>query len=77
MGSGERRRLSTFDPAGGVVDAGTVARIRKAGGDPEAFLADNDSNPALSMAGDLLVTGGTGTNVADVQILMLGPKGQF
>lgn len=77
LSGGTDGRDGPTEAAGGVVDAGTVTRIRKAGGDPEAFLADNDSNPALSMAGDLLVTGGTGTNVADVQILMLGPKGQF
>ncbi|MEF9603157.1 hypothetical protein O4J55_12700, partial [Paracoccus sp. PXZ] len=38
-----------------------------------ALLANNDSHAALKAAGDLLVTGGTGTNVADVQILLLGP----
>lgn len=60
--------------AGGLVDAGTVGRIRAAGGDPAALLANNDSNRALDLAGDLLVTGATGTNVADVQILLLGPR---
>jgi hydroxypyruvate reductase len=32
----------------------------------------NDSNRALGLAGDLLCVGATGTNVADVQVLMLG-----
>ncbi len=58
--------------AGGLVDAGTVARLHAAGGDAAALLAANDSNRALSLAGDLLVTGPTGTNVADVQILLIG-----
>lgn len=58
--------------AGGLVDGGTAGRIRAAGEDPEALLADNDSHRALAASGDLLVVGATGTNVADVQILLLG-----
>jgi glycerate 2-kinase len=58
--------------AGGLVDALTHARIRASGAEPEALLANNDSHAALNAAGDLLVTGATGTNVADVQILLLG-----
>jgi glycerate 2-kinase len=56
-----------------VVDVGTTGRIRDGGGDPAALLADNDSHAALALAGDLLMTGASGTNVADVQILLLGP----
>ena len=59
------------DAAGGIVDSGTAGRIHAAGRDPEALLANNDSHAALKAAGDLLITGATGTNVADVQILML------
>ena len=33
--------------AGGLVDAGTVGRIRTAGLDPQALLADNDAHRAL------------------------------
>ena len=40
----------------------------------DVLLADNDSHRALALAGDLVVTGPTGTNVADVQILLLGPQ---
>ena len=36
------------------------------------MLAVNDSYPALAAAGDLLMTGGTGTNVADLQVLRVG-----
>ena len=39
------------------------------GGEPTALLANNDSHAALALANNLLITGGTGTNVADVQIL--------
>jgi hydroxypyruvate reductase len=73
LSGGTDGRDGPTDAAGGVVDAGTVARISAAGGDPSALLANNDSNRALSLAGDLLVSGATGTNVADVQVLLLGP----
>ncbi|HSG35891.1 MAG TPA: MOFRL family protein, partial [Paracoccaceae bacterium] len=58
------------EAAGGLVDSGTLARIRANGGDPEALLGNNDSNAALALAGDLLMTGATGTNVADLGILI-------
>ena len=56
--------------AGGLIDAQTVARLQAAGGDPGRLLARNDSHAALKLAGDLLVTGATGTNVADVAIFL-------
>ena len=59
------------DAAGGVVDPTTTQRIRLAGMDPQGELDDNNSHDALSIAGDLLVTGATGTNVADLQVLLL------
>ena len=62
--------------AGGIVDAGSVGRMQRAGADAAALLANNDSNAALNASGDLLMTGATGTNVADVQILLLAPTGQ-
>ena len=73
LSGGTDGRDGPTDAAGGVVDAGTVARIRAAGGDPAALLANNDSHRALFLAGDLLVSGATGTNVADVQVLLMGP----
>jgi glycerate-2-kinase len=60
------------DAAGGVADGGTAGRIRAAGLDPAALLGDNDSNRALAAASDLLVTGPTGTNVADLVVLLIG-----
>jgi hydroxypyruvate reductase len=35
------------------------------------MLFKNDSHTALVAAGDALITGATGTNVADIQILLL------
>ncbi len=46
--------------------------MRAAAVDPVAYLARNDSNAALAASGDLLVTGATGTNVADLQVLIRG-----
>lgn len=73
LSGGTDGRDGPTEAAGGLVDAGTLDRMRAAGGDPAALLANNDSNRALALAGDLLLTGATGTNVADVQILLLGP----
>lgn len=74
LSGGTDGRDGPTDAAGGVVDAGTRARIMATGGAPVALLANNDSHRALGLAGDLLICGATGTNVADVQILLLGAK---
>ena len=63
------------DAAGGLVDGGTVARVQAAGVDPEGALAENDSYHALKAAGDLLITGPTGTNVADLVLLGVKEEG--
>ena len=60
--------------AGGLVNATTLARIQATGADPQALLGNNDSFAALDAAGDLLITGATGTNVADLQVLVLGER---
>ncbi len=72
LSGGTDGRDGPTEAAGGVVDGGTIARMRVAGGDPEALLANNDSHAALRLSGDLVVSGATGTNVADVQIMLLG-----
>ncbi|RWD64197.1 MAG: hypothetical protein EOS36_10630 [Mesorhizobium sp.] len=38
---------------------------------PETHLGNNDSYPALATSGDLLLTGATGTNVAELKILLM------
>ena len=70
LAGGTDGRAGPTEAAGGLVDAGTCARIRAAGFDPAARLADNDSHRALAAAGDLVITGGTGTNVADLAVLI-------
>ncbi len=57
------------DAAGGLVDGGTIARGAARGLDAAAFLADNDSHTYLAATGDLVVTGPTGTNVADLWLV--------
>jgi hydroxypyruvate reductase len=56
-----------------LVDAGTAGRIAAAGVDAHALLDNNDSFAALEAAHDLLITQATGTNVADVQVLLIAP----
>jgi len=67
---GSDGRDGPTDAAGGLVDQGTLTRIAGADGDLTALLANNDSYAALGLAGDLLMTDATGTNVADLGILI-------
>ena len=55
---------------GGIVTDHTLGRIRAAGVDPVAALANNDAYTALKAGDGVLMTGGTGTNVADLGILI-------
>ena len=70
LAGGSDGRDGPVDAAGGLVDAGSLDRIRAAGGDIAALLANNDSYRALALSGDLLITGATGTNVADLGVLI-------
>lgn len=54
------------EAAGAIIDGGTLQRIKAAGLDPEESLAGCRSHNALRSSGDLVVTGPTGTNVADI-----------
>lgn len=70
LSGGTDGRDGPTDAAGGITDPGTIGRIEKSG-DPAKFLAKNDSYHALKASGDLLITGPTGTNVADIQLFFL------
>jgi glycerate-2-kinase len=59
------------DAAGAIVDGGTVTKARADGLDPEVSLKENDSYTFFSKTGSLLKTGPTGTNVMDVQIVLI------
>ncbi len=60
------------DAAGAVVDGGSAQRMREASISPEAALMNNDSHHALAASGDLVHTGPTGTNVADIWMVWRG-----
>ena len=65
------------DAAGAVVDGSTVQRARSFGVHPETYLGNNDSyaffNKLDALTGERhhLITGPTGTNVMDLQILLI------
>jgi hydroxypyruvate reductase len=63
------------DAAGAVVTPRTVADAAARGLDARVALAANDSHPLLDAAGALLRPGPTHTNVMDVQIALLRPRG--
>ena len=58
--------------AGACVDGDSIGRARASGLDPERALDATDSHPLLAATGDLVVTGPTGTNVADVVVALRG-----
>jgi hydroxypyruvate reductase len=73
LSGGTDGRDGPTDAAGGIVGPDTWQAIYDAGQDPEALLANNDSYAALEAADALVMTGGTGTNVADVQVFLRKP----
>ncbi len=62
---------SADDPAGAFIDGTTLARARKLGLDPAAFLAENDSTGFFERLGDLLEPGPTYTNVNDFRAILV------
>lgn len=61
------------DAAGGLVDPRVVQQLAGRGGDLRRALDRCDAHPVLKAAGGLVVTGPTGTNVADVRIILARP----
>ena len=59
------------DAAGALVDSSTLARAQNAGLDWESTLAANDAYHFFEPLGDLIKWGPTGTNVGDVQLLLV------
>jgi hydroxypyruvate reductase len=59
------------DNAGAFVDANTVARLRAAGRDPAADLANNDAFSAFEALEDLFSPGPTGTNINDFRAILI------
>jgi hydroxypyruvate reductase len=63
---GSDGRDGPTDAAGGLVDQHTLEKVDNI----DALLANNDSYAALAQAGDLLITDATGTNVADLGVMI-------
>lgn len=59
------------DNAGAFCDGTTAARMRSAGIDPRAALANNDAYNAFRAVGGLFITGPTGTNVNDFRAIVV------
>jgi glycerate 2-kinase len=74
LSGGTDGRDGPTDAAGGLVDQDSIQRMILAGIDPVAMLDNNDSYTALGSSQGLLDTGATGTNVADLQLLLIHPN---
>lgn len=59
------------DAAGAVVSLELYDKARRSGLDPGTALAENDAYTFFSSAGGLLKTGFTGTNVCDIQVILV------
>jgi glycerate 2-kinase len=59
------------DATGAVADGTTLARGQALGLDADAYLRNNDSYRFFEATGDLIKTGPTGTNVADIHLILV------
>jgi glycerate-2-kinase len=59
------------DAAGAIVDGQTAVKARARGIEPEKYLTDNDSYHFFQEAGGLFRSGPTGTNVMDMQVMLV------
>ncbi|MFI5354524.1 MAG: glycerate kinase [Desulfobaccales bacterium] len=59
------------DAAGALADGQTVAQALGLGLDPSSSLADHDSYTFFKKLDDLVITGPTGTNVMDIQLILI------
>jgi len=57
--------------AGAIADGSSFSRANQKGLDPHIFLENNDSYSFFHKLNDLLITGPTGTNVMDLQVLII------
>src|SRR6185503_4034004 len=59
------------DAAGAWADTGTIDRALADGMAPDRYLSENNSYAFFQTLGDLIHTGPTGTNVGDLQVILL------
>jgi glycerate 2-kinase len=71
LSGGTDGRDGPTDAAGGLTDPLTIHRIDESGRSVLRYLENNDAYHALQKADALVMTGATGTNVADLQVLLL------
>lgn len=64
------------EATGAVVDGTTASRARDLGLDLGVALQENDSHTVLTVLDETVVTGPSGTNVADLWMVAKGPFGQ-
>lgn len=62
------------DAAGAIADADVIERARSQGLQPDEFLRWNNAYPFFDLAGGLLRTGPTHTNVMDLRVALIGPE---
>ncbi len=72
LSGGTDGRDGPTDAAGALVDQGSSHRLAESDQDIDALLNNNDSYKALDASSDLLMTGATGTNVADLVLFLRG-----
>ncbi len=60
------------DAAGAIVDGATTKKAKSIGLDPCEYLENNDSYNFFRQIDALFITGPTGTNVMDIQIMVIG-----
>jgi glycerate 2-kinase len=60
------------DATGAIVDGETAKKARAIGLDPAEYIKNNDSYNFFKQVGGLFITGPTGTNVMDMQIMVIG-----
>jgi glycerate-2-kinase len=59
------------DAAGAIVNGNTIAKAMAMGVDPGEYLRNNNSYAFFKKIDELFVTGPTGTNVMDIQIVII------
>jgi glycerate 2-kinase len=63
------------DAAGAWLDVRVLSEMRSRQLDPQQFLAINNSYPFFQQTGGLLLTGPTHTNVMDLRVALVDPRG--
>ena len=62
------------DAAGGIIDDSSILKLQNQNLKIQTYLDNNDSYNFLKKIDSLYKTGPSGTNMADIQILLINPK---